>query len=124
MSMFPEGTLASRFPSDAPPRDERGHWYDAIAADKARINVSHALALIELEDASKALAMAMGPGVAELARTASQEIAIVTGSPELGSTAVLDDAAAYWRIVFAKLDEAAAALRCIERGRVRMEVVE
>lgn len=127
MSMYPEGTLAAHLTNRGPrrcmaPGGQAANWRDLVEADKARINVSHALALIELEDTSKERATSVGRAVAELARMVSQEIALVTGCPEIGSTPTLDDAATYWRTVLAKLDQASATLRCIESGRARMEV--
>jgi len=126
MSLYPDGAQVRNFPTDigewdAPEPSEP--WYAAINIEKS-LAVAHRLeALIDIEDASMDAAKRIGLAVDELERQASAALAEATASPELGATAALNDAVAYWRIAHTKLTEAGTALRCIERQRARLEVV-
>lgn len=130
MSYYPEGCDLQALTLATSPRTrdlggDGGAFgiYAAINIEKSLATAHRLETLIDIEDASMDAAKRIGLALAELERQTSAALAEATASPELGSTAALDDAAAYWRLAHAKLVEAAAALHCIERQRARLGVV-
>lgn len=129
MSYYPEGCDLPAFElaTSGRIRDRGGDGgafgiYAAINIEKSLATAHRLEALIDIEDASMDKAKHIGLAVAELERQTSAALAEAMTSPELGSTAALNDAVSYWRIANAKLTEALAALRCIERGKARLTV--